>query len=103
MKFIGWLISALLFPFVVMLVLAQGFNGFGLGYAIADLIAILFYYFIYLFYGPNRERTLQRWLPIKAKAYPFVTSSLLLFGAKKGTWLIKFVPSGFRDYAPYSI
>ena len=82
MKFTGWLIATLLFPFVVLLVLAQGFfNRFGLGYAVADVIAILCYCLIYLFYGPNREGTLRRWLPIKAKAHPFVVSALLLFAA----------------------
>jgi hypothetical protein len=81
MKPTGWLIALLLAPLAALLVLAQSLSGFGVGYGLADAIAISCYYLIYLFYGPKRESVLQRWLPIKAKVRPVVACTLLLLSA----------------------
>jgi hypothetical protein len=81
MKPTGWLIAFLLAPLAALLVLAQSLSGFGVGYGLADAIAISCYYLIYLFYGPKRESVLQRWLPIKTKVRPVVACTLLLLSA----------------------
>jgi hypothetical protein len=86
MKFTGWLIAILLFPFVAILVIMQPVDGFSLGYAIADGILLGCYYLIYLFYGPRRDHVLRRWIPFKSKVGPVVMRSLMLCGAGACTY-----------------
>lgn len=81
MKPTGWLVAFLLAPLAALLLLAQSLDGFGVGYGIADAIAVSCYHLIYLFYGPKRESVLQRWLPIKARVRLVAACTLLLFAA----------------------
>lgn len=101
MKATGWLIAFLLVPFVAILVLFQFDDGLSIGYIVADAIFVGFYYLIYMFYGPPRERTLRGWLPFKAKLRPGVEIGLLLLGAGACVYWV-FVALSTYDCAVFS-
>lgn len=81
MKPMGWLMACLLGVLVVLLNLGVLASGFGWPFVLGNLLAAAAYVAIYRFYGPARERTLQRWLPLKQGLRPWAVRGCMLLAA----------------------
>jgi hypothetical protein len=81
MKATGWLIAFLLSILVALVNLAAAASGFNLVIIALDLAALCAYTCLYVFYGPPRQQTLARWIPLKNKLRPWVLSLFLGLGA----------------------
>jgi hypothetical protein len=81
MKATGWLIAFLLSILVALVNLVAAASGFNMVIIALDLAGLCAYTCIYLFYGPPRQQTLARWIPLKNKLRPWVLSLFLGLGA----------------------